>query len=273
MIGLLLLAATTVAGGPAPDCTAAPGFTQKGPVRQYDSETLFEYMNGNSEGYFAYGFRHMRGVTCANGSLDLVFDISEMETPELAWGIFTANRDANLPLFAAIGAAAQVTPRRGAFAKGVYYVEVAANPAGDQALIERFLSAWAQRVPGISARPALLDAFPTDGLKAESLRLVPESVLGFRMLRRGFVATYETGKAFVVHEESPEAAAKLFALFRQRVGPGVAAQTAEESFQASGQYLGRLHVFRKGRFLAGAVNFPADKDPETLANALAARLP
>lgn len=272
MIGLLLLAVSATAGGPAPDCAAAPGFTQKGGVRTYDVDTLFEYMNGNSEGYFAYGFKRMNGVTCTNGTVDLVFDISEMENADLAWGMFTANRDANLPL-AKLGAAGQVTARRGAFAKGVYYVEVAANPTGDAALLEKFLAAWDQRLEGSTGRPALLGVFPAKGLKAESVRLVPESVLGFRMLRRGYMATYEQGKAFVVPEATAESAAKLLGQFRQRVTAGAAAQVGDEAFQTTDKYLGRLVVFRKGRYLAGAANFPADVDPLPLVTELAAQLP
>jgi hypothetical protein len=272
MIRLLLLAALSTGGVPAPDCSAAAGFKQKGESRTFTTETLFEYMNGNSEGYFAYGFRQMRGVTCTDGKTDLVFDISEMESPDLAWGIFTANRDSKLPL-APLGAAGQVTPRRGAFAKGNLYVEVAANPSGSQAVLEKFLAAWDQRLPGSNKPPALLDVFPAPGLRTESLRLVPESVLGFRMLRRGFVALYQDGKAFVVPESSPDAAGKLLAQFRQRVSGAEPTQLGEEAFQAKDKYLGRLCVFRKGRFLAGATNFPDNIDPMQLAKELSMKLP
>ncbi len=272
MLTLLLFAAATAGSPPVPDCTAAPGFTQKGAVRTYSTETLFEYMNGNSEGYFAYGFRQMRGVTCTDGKLDLVFDISEMESPELAWGMFTANRDPNLPL-AKFAAASQVTPRRGTFAKGSAYVEVAANPTAAPEIIEKFLATWEQRLPGDSKRPPLLDVFPIAGMQADSLRMVPESVLGFRMLRRGFVAQYEHGKAFLIPESSAEAAAKLLAQFRQRVNGTDTTSLGDEAFQVTDKYLGRLCVFRKGRFLAGATNFPEAVDPVPLARELASKLP
>jgi hypothetical protein len=270
---VLLMAAATGGSPPDPDCSAVPGFTQKGPLRTYSTDTLFEYMNGNSEGYFAYGFRQMRGVTCTNGKLDLVFDISEMESPELAWGMFTGNRDSKLPL-AAFAAASQVTPRRGTFAKGSFYVELAANPTAAPEVIEAFLKQWEQRIGGTSSRPALLDAFPTTGMQPESLRLVPESVLGFRMLRRGFVAQYTDGKAFVIPTDSSQAAAALLAQFRQRVnGNQAASPVGEEAFQVTDKYLGRLYVFRKGRFLAGASHFPTAVDPAPLAGQIAAKLP
>lgn len=268
---LLLFAAATAGNPPAPDCSAVPGFSQKGPSRSFNVETLYEYMNGNSEGYFAYGFRQMRGVTCTDGKLDLVFDISEMETPELAWGMFTANRDPKLPL-AKFATASQVTPRRGTFAKGNAYLEVAANPTASPELIERFLTYWEKRMPGESKAPALLNAFPAAGLDTESLRMVPESVLGFRILRRGFLAQYQQGKAFLIPESTPESAAKIFAQFKQRMNATDSANIGDESFQFKDKYLGRMCVFRKGNILAGATNFPDSADPLPLAQQIATNL-
>jgi hypothetical protein len=50
-----------------------------------------------------------------------------------------------------------------------------------------------------------LQWFSTEG--QQSFRLVPESVPGLRLLRRGYVAQYDFGKAFVVFEDTPESAA------------------------------------------------------------------
>lgn len=97
----LALIAVLAAGA---DCSIAPGFSQQGKPYEYDVETLYDYINGNSEGYFLYGFKKMRGVNCAGGKLRMVIDISEFETPELAYGMFTGNADPRLPR-AAIGAA------------------------------------------------------------------------------------------------------------------------------------------------------------------------
>jgi len=66
LLAVLFAAQAAAAPFPLPDCAAVPGWTQQGPERTYDSETLFDYMNGNSEGYFAYGFTLMKGVTCVN---------------------------------------------------------------------------------------------------------------------------------------------------------------------------------------------------------------
>ena len=55
-----------------------------------------------------------------------------------------------------------------------------------------------------------------EGLEPESIRLVPESVLGLRVLKSGFMAQYAAGRAFVVPEATAEAAAATMAKLRAR---------------------------------------------------------
>ena len=103
-------------------------------------------MNGNSEGYFAYGFTLMKGVTCVNAAGDqLVIDVSEMGDPDRAWGFFVTNRDQRSPV-ERIGSAGQVLPRRATFAKGRHYAEIAASPDKDhRAALRAFVNAPSRR--------------------------------------------------------------------------------------------------------------------------------
>lgn len=273
-LGVFLAAAALLsAAEPVPDCSAVPGWTQKGPLRTYVGENLFEYMNGNSEGYLVYNFKKMNGVTCTKGDVEFVFDISEMESPDFAWGIFVSNRDPNRPI-ERIGTAGQVQPRRGMFAKDKYFVEIAANPAGDHSeALRAFLTYWEKKIPGSSKLPEAVNWFPEEGLNKDSIRMVPESVLGMRMLRRGFQAQYEKGLAIIVPESSAEAAAGLITKFKDRVSGVKPLPLGDEAFQADDKYLGRLCIFRKGRFLAGFAKLPQDTDPVPLAQKLLARMP
>jgi hypothetical protein len=272
----VLLAAQAVAAPfPAPDCSAVPGWTQQGPQRTYDSETLFDYMDGNSEGYFAYGFTLMKGVTCVNTAGDqLVIDVSEMGDADRAWGFFVTNRDQRSPV-ERIGSAGQVLPRRATFAKGRHYAEIAASPDKDhRAALRAFVNALLASVPGEGRVPDAVVWFPAEGLVPDSIRLVPESVLGLRMLRSGFMAQYAVGRAFVVPEGTPELATATMAKLRARfAGAGPASGLGEEAFSAQDPYLGRVLVFRKGARVAGVANVAAGSDPSALAKALLERLP
>jgi len=227
-------------------------------------------MDGNAEGYLIYGFRGMRGVTCRQGEVTFVIDISDMENTDSAYGIFLANRDPSQPV-TQIGMAAQVTPRRAMFVKGNYYLEIAANPEGDYtAPLRAWLVALDNIVPGSTALPEALAWFPAEG--RQSLRLVPESVLGLRLLKRGYVAQYEFGKAFVAYEASPESAAAVMQKLRARFDPVTSATVADEAFAATDHYLGHLFLFRKGRLICGYSIKSDAPDPAALAATLASHV-
>jgi hypothetical protein len=271
-LALTVLAFSAVAGAvDVADCRLVPGWEQKGPTRHFSADNLFEYKDGNAEGYLIYGFVGMRVVTCQAGEDSILIDVSEMSDADAAYGIFSANRDPNRPV-AAIGMGGQIQPRRATFCKGNYYVELAANPDKDHtAALQAFVAEIEKRLPGRTRPPEALGWFPTGGLI--SARLIPESVLGLRPLKRGYVAEYESGKAFVVTEESPESAAAVMDELRARFADAAPAKVADEAFEAKDRYLGGLCFFRKGRYLGGYANLAEGQDAAELARALAARLP
>ncbi len=259
------LAAAALCAAQVPRCDLAPGWTQQGAARDYDVSNLFEYMDGNAEGYLLYGFTAMHGVTCVRGGDSILIDISEFESADLAYGMYSANHDARLP-DETLGAGGQVSPRRAVLVKGRFYAELAANPDKDHTpALRAFAGAIEKLLPGSNAAPAALGWFPA--AERKSVRLIPESVLGLRPLRRGYAAEYTFGKAFVVEETSAEAAAavmeKLRARFEQPAGP----------IHFTDRYLGRLCFLQKGRYIAGYANVAEGHDPAALAAALAAGLP
>jgi hypothetical protein len=264
------LAMAAVCAAQAPRCDLAPGWSQQGAARSYDASNLFEYMDGNAEGYLLYGFVAMHGVTCVQGGDSIVIDVSDFGDGDSAFGMFSANRDPRLPE-EALGAGGQVTTRRVIFTKGRFYAESAASPDKDHtAALRAFAAAIEKELPGSTARPAALAWFPGEGQK--SVRLIPESVLGLRLLKRGYVAEYEFGKAFVVQESSAEDAAAAMRKLRARfdAGPDTGGSTA---LQVTDRYLGRLCFIHKGPYIVGYANVTEGHDPTGLASALAARLP
>jgi hypothetical protein len=250
----------------APSCSLAPGWTQDGESRYYTTDNLFEYMDGNSEGYFSYDFQNMHGVTCKQGETTFIIDISDMGSPDNAYGWFSSTRDLRQPAYP-VGMGGQIVPRRLIFAKGKYYVEIAANPEGDfTAALKQWAAALDKLVPGSTTPPAALAWFPTE--KQQTLKLAPQSVLGLRILKRGYVAQYDYGKAFVVLEESPQSAVATMQSLRQRFGDTSPVKLGEDGFQATDKYLGRMCFVRTGRYIAGYAISVDGVDPVGLTSAL-----
>ncbi len=273
VFGLAFSFAGWAAEMPQPDCSFAPGFKQVGEVRHYVPENLFDYMDGNAEGYIIYGFQRLIGVTCESADRRVVVDVFEMENPEMAYGVFCSTRDPRYPTVT-LGMSAQITGQRATLVKGQYYVEVSASPGGDHAeLLRGILARLVERLPGTTELPAPLGWFPREGLDEGSVRLVPQSVLGLRVLRRGYLARYDYGRAFLVREESAEQAAAVLEALVKRLGEAQRVDVGEEGYTGTDRYLGRMCVARKGTYVFGFAGLSGDRDGVAEARQLASRIP
>jgi hypothetical protein len=240
-----------------------PGWKQQGDTREFVADTLFEYMNGNAEGYLVYGFAKMRGVTCEKGGVTVVADVSEMKDEEGAYGMLLSTLDPSVSM-EKIGAGGQVVDRRVVFAKGRHFAELSAEPEGDHAAALREMAARLEKaLEGTTAVPEAVGWF-APGWK--SVRFVPSSVLGIRGLDRGYVVEYAEGRAFLLRS-----GVEAFEKLRQRLQAGeAAAGVGDASFQAEDRYLGAGCYFRKGAVVGGALG---KGDVCAQAKELAARLP
>jgi hypothetical protein len=276
-LSFLLLVSAVVAPPFVPaaevaNCSLVPGWQQVGASRHYTGDNLYEYMDGSAESYLAYGFTQMQGVTCKSGENNLVIDISEMVDADAAYGIFSSNRDPGHPLDPKIGMGGQIMPRRGTFAKGNYYIEIAATPDIDHTPeLTAFIGAMDKLAEGRSTPPDALAWFLPE--KLVSSRMIPESVLGVRLLKRGYVAQYDQGKAFLVLETSPESATAVMTKLRQRYPAAQAAHVADDALQLQDKYLGGICFFRKGKYLGGYANMPDGAAAAAASAALSARVP
>jgi hypothetical protein len=266
---LLILLAASFAGA-ANECRLAPGWKPDAPSRTFNADNLYEYLDGGAEGYLIFGFVRLEHQTCAKGADSLVIDISEMNDPDAAFGLFAARRDPRQPL-RPIGMGGEILPNRASFAKGKYYVELTAMPGAEyRRTLRAFTVALEKRLTGRSAPPEALAWFPRG---PASVRLVPRSVLGLRPLKRGYVAEYSNGQAFIVTETTAESAAAVLAALRRRFAGAKAAKVADEAFEFNDRYLGGVCVFRKGHYLGGYAHLREATEGISLARTLASRLP
>jgi hypothetical protein len=271
---IVLLAAGTAGAQDYLDCHFVPGWEPAGAKRQYAADNLFEYKDGGAEGYLSFGFVRMQGITCASGGNTLDIDVSEMSDADSAYGMFAANLDSSQPV-AKIGMGGQIQKQGATFAKGKYYVElveVAANPdSDDTATMRAFAVKMLEHLEGRETPPAALEWFVKEDLA--STRLVPESVLGLRELKRGYVAKYKQGQAILVQEESAEAAVSVMKSLKDRFAGATSVTVGDEGFQATAKYLDGICIFRKGKIVAGYANMPLAQDAAIQAAKLAARIP
>jgi hypothetical protein len=256
------------------DCHFVPGWEQSGAKRDYAPENLYDYKDGAAEGYLLFGFARMQGVDCQSGSTTLAIDVSEMTDADSAWGMFAANRDPKEPI-AKIGMGGQVLAQSLLFAKGRYFVEIVetdGNPGSNQTeTLKAFAAKMEPLLEGRATPPEAVTWFPPEN--QVSVRLVPESVLGLKVLKRGYVAQYDRGQAFVVEEASAEAAGEVMKKLRERFEGAAPAQIGDEAFEVKAPYLDGICVFRKGRYVGGYTNMGNGAEAAARAAKLITRVP
>ena len=275
LVACALLIASSVAHSQAYlDCHFVPGFEQSGPKRQYTPDNLYDYRDGAAEGYLIYGFVQMQGIDCKSGPTILSIDISDMTAVDSAYGMFSANRDPRQPI-AKIGMGAQIMPQSLLFAKGKYFVEIietdGSTDSNQAATLQAFAAKIEALLEGRSTPPEELAWFPSEG--QESAKLIPESVLGLKILERGYVAKYAVGQAFIVIEQSPESAAEVMSKLRTRYEGSTPAKLADEAFEVKAPYLDGVCVFRKGNIIAGYTNLLDPQSAAEQATKLMERIP
>lgn len=270
----LLLVTSAVHAQAYLDCHFVPGWEQSGPKRQYTPDNLFDYKDGAAEGYLIFSFTQMQGIDCRSGAITLSIDVSDMTDADSAYGMFATNRDPQQPIIK-IAMGAQLLPQSLLFAKGKYFVEIVETDGSADTNQSAALQAFAAKIEpllkGRNTPPETLAWFPTENQL--SAHLVPESVLGLKILKRGYVAKYNQGQAFIVIEATPESAAEVMRKLHERFDPATAAVIADEAFQLKAPYLDGICIFRKGRIIAGYANLPDAQAAATQAITLAARIP
>ncbi len=205
-----------------PDPGALGGCARTSPPLFFSRGTLWDYINGAADTYLQYGFEQLlvSQWTTTKDSTRLTIEIYRMESPDHAFGIYSAERSPDdRPI------AIDVDGYQGAyflnFWKGPHYVKLSSmrssKGAGEALLnLARAVSA---SIPGRFDPPELFRFLPKEGRIERSERFVPDNFLGHAFLKNGHLLEYRRDEnryhLFLADIESSIAATKAFEDFRQ----------------------------------------------------------
>ncbi len=164
--------------------------------RSYFPDNLFEYIDGAAESYLGYDFRELivADLEKKGAGATLTLEIYDMGLPLNAFGIFAAERYPENKV-AALGDLGYIEGEALNFLSGRFYVKMLAFGLG-QATESTLVEVGAKVAAGIKSAgglPALVRAFPKDGLVARSEKYVKKNFMGYEFLHDGYVATYKAG--------------------------------------------------------------------------------
>ncbi len=232
---------------------ALAGTKPMGDTEFYNSENLYEKIDGRAPAYQNYNVQALRcrsfSVTAAAGSYVDVYEY-RFDSPVNAFGMFALERDPKGHSFAR--AADGYSGEMGYFFRqGAVYVQIIASdmkPA-TLAIAKSIADIRAQKLPGDDSGLAGRRRLPAAGMIADSVAFVPENAQGQATLKDVFQARYQFDSAelpFFIMVAAPDEAAKAgqsFLDFCARFGK------VERLPDASGGKLFSAQVFGKWKVI------------------------
>lgn len=228
---------------------ALAGTKPMGDTEFYNSETLYEKINGRAPAYQAFNFEQLRFRSFSlKPAPDSYVDIYEyrFDTPANAFGMFALERDPNgKPLdFVGDGYAADMGYF---FRQGAVYVQIIASDTkpATLAIAKSIADIRAKNLPVDDAGLAGRRRLPAAGMIADSVTYVLENAQGQSALKDVFQAKYKFNGVelpFFIMVAAPDDAAKAWQSFQdfcRKFG------TAENLPDVSGAKLFRAQVFGK----------------------------
>ena len=166
----------------------SPGWALEGRVKKYTGEDLFEYINGEADLYFQFGFKTLTaGHYLKDGSetLGITADVYELGSDLEGFGIFANYRQPEAEPEKA-GTEGFVSPSQLMFYQGRYFVQLNASGTAvqGQAVFLGLAGLISRNLPVSSKSPPELNLLKIPALIPKTEKYIPLSVLQDSFLQK-----------------------------------------------------------------------------------------
>lgn len=248
-----------------------PGWKLEGPIKTYDKSTLFDYIDGGAELYFAYDFREVVTAEYTDGKATIHIDIYDMSNPESAFGIYSLNKykDAN---YVEIGNEGILTDANLDFWKGRYFCKVYCSDASESyiTIVKRIGNDISELIPDKGIEPPIVKSLPKTGLVKGTEKffnrklgldniffLSNDNILNLDGETKGATGEYKINGEeflfFIIEYPSPEKAESAFKNYMQYVETSGGVMSIDSNEFKVGKVEGKITLIRlKDNMLSGA---------------------
>ena len=258
LLGLMLWAPPPFAEGAQPFAfPAMDGWTLAGQPQVFSPDTLYDYINGGSDLYLKYEFEELAVVEYRKDTMSVSAEVYRHRNPEHAFGIYSQERVPGAE-YLAIGAQGYYENGVCNFIQRGYYVKLSGENTGadDRDILLRFARRISENLPGPSALPEILAAFPAEGKKAHTEKFTATDFLGYAFLPSGFTADYDRSghkyQLFVIAGNSPDETRAMLGQYLKQIKHE--APVVEGAYQVTDPYHGAMSLLWKGKFIWGTIN-------------------
>lgn len=229
------------------------GWTVADKVEVFDSENLFDRINGAAPLFIENNFREMTALEYQKGDDYITVQIYRHATPEDAFGMYASERSSDLKYFP-IGGEAQGDDENFFFFAGNIYVKMSASASENTAgVLQAVAGGLAAKIDASAAYPALIGSFPQEGKQPYTEAYITSSYIGHEFLRGAYIANYDLDgqkfQAFIFDAKTKQGAKeildKYFTFTKQSLDFDEGFLTIKD------RYNGDIPVIWKGQYIIG----------------------
>jgi hypothetical protein len=174
-----------------PNAGLPEGWEKAHDVKEYDESTLYNYINGESETFFPYGFKLLRVfqfINTADPQEKVEVQIYEMGSALDAFGIYSTYRTPE-DEFIAIGAEGYIGETQVAFHQDKYFVKLHfVQPRGDKPTLLDLAKVTSDSLAAAQGLPEELKLITSPEIDAKTVRYIARAVSGYEFFPRGLQA-------------------------------------------------------------------------------------
>ncbi len=232
------------------------------PPRFYTKENLYEYIDGNCELYFSYGFVKLLNAfyhNIADSSQEISVDMYDMGTSLQAFGVYSSMIHPDYE-YDRIGVEAILSSQEIRFWQNQYEVEIRSNFSENSIhIMKQFASTISQKIPAGERLPEFRWLVPENQLP-HTLKYIATGFLGQDSLPGGFEAQYEINdiviKGFVINCQNTDWSKKYlsYLLRTQHQFQDIQIEDIVDGFRSFHRYTGYMVVKQFDRWLYGAIS-------------------
>ena len=231
--------------------------------RLFNYDNLYDYINGNCELYFSYGFQGLISAIYSNTEdpgKSVSIDIYDMGTPLNSFGVYSSTTHPDLT-YKAIGCEGMVSSLQVKFWRDRYEVEINSRTTeGDtQMMIQEIAEFTSKNLPGCRTLPQLT-WLPENGQVAHTLKYIADGFLGQGFFPGGLEALYrvdgEEVRGFLSNCGNEDQAKQLWNQYRESLHSfsGIEITDKGDHFEAFHRYSGYTWAGYQGPWFYGALS-------------------
>jgi hypothetical protein len=235
---------------------AVDGWARSGKTLFFNSENLYEHIDGASEFYLSYGFQSLQVARWEKSGSELTIEVYDHGTPVNAYGIYSMERPESAQT-KAIGLEGYYDNTVLNFVTGKYYVKMNSYHVENAgaALLERIALKLGVTLCASPQYPKVVAIFPKENLIANSVQCISSEFMGLGFLGAATRSKYQfpagAETVFIIEkgngDEAGAVVKKYFEFTEEKME-----KLEEGDFAVNDPFNGKVLLRWSGKYLIGA---------------------